>query len=253
MGLQRRSCAPGHWSTTAREEVQDRRDRGRVRADAFGAAGRHCSGTWLLGEEGRIRAAASPGHRGQERFRCRPPLTLTALAASIPLPAGPQLFNSIPAPRIIYHAVVTAFKLCSAGGKARWLNEQQKQHPSSQECLGCHSQTCPTTSSAGIPPPTTQHHQQPNQEPQHGLEAVLIGQAGWQPQRGSQRQHRSLSCTLQPRQAGGRRGCRSPSPRWQLPELSITAMGLGYRRDGTQEGWEAAPPNPPPHQRQGDY
>lgn len=86
--------------------------------------------------------------------------------------------------------------------------------------------------------PTTQHHQQPNQEPQHSLEAILIGQAGWQPQRGSQRQHHSLSCTLQPRQAGGRRGCRSPSPRWQLPELSITAMGLGYRRDGIQEGWD---------------
>lgn len=63
------------------------------------------------------------------------------------------------------------------GGKPLWLNEQQ-QHPSSWGCQGCHSQICLTNSSFGIPPPTTQHHQQQNQQPQHSLEAALIGQAG---------------------------------------------------------------------------
>lgn len=147
---------PGHWSRTAHEDEQDRRDLGWIKGQV--PFGQHRTLQWDLaagwGEEHQSCCLPrAPGSGKAPSFN-----SLSFDCIHPPPQPGPSYLIPLPAPRIIYHAVVTAFELLSRrskGEKLPWFNEQQQQHPSSQGCLGCHSQTHPTTSSHWDP---TSHH-----------------------------------------------------------------------------------------------
>lgn len=122
-----------HWVPihADRGDMQDRaRDPGwsHYQTPIWAAAG-HRNGTWPPDEEGRLRPTApriswSPPRMSGSVTASMPPETLRLLSfnahsfgcVNTALPSrAPTVSFPFPSPRIIYHAVVAEFKLCSAG------------------------------------------------------------------------------------------------------------------------------------------
>lgn len=101
---------------TAHEDVQDRRDLGWTQGQMpFGqqqdtAVGPDCwmrrGGSELLPPQGTgVRKGSDVASFNSHSFGCNNP----------PPQPGPSCLTPFPAPHIIYYAVITVFKLCSAG------------------------------------------------------------------------------------------------------------------------------------------